>query len=76
MTPALTPEEIYDIARPLTQPAAQLRYLRRIGIRAERRPDGSPLVLRAWLSAPSEKGVRSRPTLASDRKGNHHGQTA
>ncbi|MFZ5540775.1 MAG: DUF4224 domain-containing protein [Pseudomonadota bacterium] len=43
---ALSDEEVAQICRPLRQPAAQIRYLTRIGIRANRRPDGSVLVLR------------------------------
>lgn len=44
--PDLTDEEIADICRPLTQGAAQVRFLRRLGLRVERRPDGRPLVNR------------------------------
>lgn len=43
----LTDAEVDDICRPLQQHAAQIRYLRSIGMRVERRPDGSPLVRRA-----------------------------
>lgn len=42
----LTDDEVTDICRPLTQSAAQVRYLKRIGLAVERRPDGSPLVKR------------------------------
>lgn len=47
MTPThLTDAEIDDICRPLKQHAAQVRYLRTLGLSVERRPDGSPLVRR------------------------------
>jgi Domain of unknown function (DUF4224) len=45
----LSREEVADMCRPLVQPAAQIRYLQSIGIRVRRRPDGTPLVLRADL---------------------------
>lgn len=43
----LTEAELRDICRPLTQPAAQVRYLQSIGVTARRRPDGTVLVCRA-----------------------------
>ncbi len=46
---ALSPAEILEITGK-TQPAAQLRHLRRMGIRAERRADGTVCVLHAWLT--------------------------
>lgn len=45
--PDLTQEEIDDICAGLSQYAAQCRYLRRMGLRVERRPNGQPLVARA-----------------------------
>jgi hypothetical protein len=47
MLPALTDDEIALLCRPLKQPAAQCRFLERMGLRVRRRPDGTPLVLRA-----------------------------
>lgn len=47
MLPYLTDAEIADICRPRKQGAAQIRYLRSIGIKVERRADGTPLVWRA-----------------------------
>lgn len=44
--PYLTDEEIAEICRPRTQGAAQIRYLRSLGLRVSRRADGTPLV---WL---------------------------
>ncbi|MBA3588222.1 DUF4224 domain-containing protein [Methylibium sp.] len=46
MPPYLSDSEVDGICRPLTQHFAQIRFLRRIGLRVERRPDGSPLVWR------------------------------
>lgn len=47
--PYLTDEEIAEICRPRTQGAAQIRYLRALGLRVERRADGTPLVWRHHL---------------------------
>lgn len=43
----LTTDEVDDICRPLRQPAAQARYLARLGLTVARRPDGRPLVRRS-----------------------------
>lgn len=45
--PDLTQDEINAICAGLSQYAAQCRYLRRMGLRVERRPNGQPLVARA-----------------------------
>lgn len=42
----LTNEEIAEICRPLKQPAAQVRYLRSLGIVVQAKPSGRPLVVR------------------------------
>lgn len=49
--PDLTQAEIDDICKPLKQGAAQVRYLRGLGLKVDRRPDGSPLVNRAHYDA-------------------------
>jgi hypothetical protein len=46
LPPYLTDSEIAEICRPRRQGAAQIRFLRSIGIKAERRADGTPLVWR------------------------------
>jgi hypothetical protein len=45
--PYLTDAELAEICRPRKQGAAQIRYLRSLGIKAARRADGTPLVWRA-----------------------------
>lgn len=45
--PYLTDEEISQICDPLTQAAAQIRFLRRIGLKVEKKPGGHALVSRA-----------------------------
>lgn len=54
----LSDGEIAALCRPLRQPAAQLRYLERIGILARRRPDGSVLVLRHHVTTQSQNSAR------------------
>lgn len=50
--PDLTDDEVRLICRPLTQPAAQFRFLRdRLKLHVERRPDGTVLVNRAHYNA-------------------------
>lgn len=65
--PYLSEPEIANMTRPLTQPAAQVRHLRSLGIRAERRPDGTVLVMRAWLAPSANDDAKSKPRLKSDR---------
>lgn len=49
LSPALTQAEIDEICAPLVQASAQVRFLRRLGLPVERRPNGRPLVARsAW----------------------------
>lgn len=45
--PDLTDDEVDALCAGLTQNAAKVRYLRRMGLRVERRPNGRPLVARA-----------------------------
>jgi hypothetical protein len=64
----LTPEEIAELTGK-TQPAAQLRHLRKMGVRAYRRDNGkgSVCVAREWLAGRSTATAQSKPTLKSDR---------
>lgn len=64
--PDLTQAEIDEICDPLTQGAAQIRYLRSLGVTVDRRPNGRPLVNRqhynlvrgAATPAPAADGPR------------------
>ncbi|MDZ7595842.1 MAG: DUF4224 domain-containing protein [Thiobacillus sp.] len=51
MTPYLSDDEILGFCKPLTQPAAMIRYLKREGFHVKRRPDGWPLLSRANFDA-------------------------
>ncbi len=44
--PFLTDAEVANICDPLVMPAAQLRYLKRLGLIVNRKPNGRPLVAR------------------------------
>lgn len=46
LPPYLTDAEIAEICRPRIQGAAQIRYLRSLGLKVSRRADGTPLVWR------------------------------
>lgn len=65
MSDPLTHQQIVDITHKV-QHAAQLRHLRRMGIRAERRWDGTVLVLPEWLADRPVRGAKSTPRLTSD----------
>lgn len=45
--PWLTQEEIDDFCAPLTQAAAQIRFMRRLGLTVAQKPNGAPLVIRS-----------------------------
>ncbi|MBJ7263050.1 MAG: DUF4224 domain-containing protein [Burkholderiaceae bacterium] len=58
----LTEEEIKEICRPLQQSAAQVRYLKRLGLNVSRKPNGHPLVARAEL----DRAMAARPITAAN----------
>lgn len=47
MLPVLTDAEVAEVCAPLSQPAAQARYLERLGVSVRRKPNGHLLVGRA-----------------------------
>jgi len=47
MKPYLTDAEIADICKPLTQPAAQCKYLRSLNLLVKVKPGGGPLIGRS-----------------------------
>jgi Domain of unknown function (DUF4224) len=50
-TPDLSDVEVRDICGGLRQPAAQVRYLMRLGVQVARKPNGKPLVSRTHYEA-------------------------
>lgn len=47
----LTDAEIADLCAPLTQPAAQVRHLRALGLTVTTKPNGRPVVIRSHAEA-------------------------
>ena len=47
----LTDAEIADLCSPLTQPAAQVRHLRALGLTVTVKPNGRPVVIRSHVEA-------------------------
>lgn len=59
----LSQQEIDDLCKPLTQHAAQIRYLRRLGLKVEKKPGGAPLIIRTHFEETmNPAGKTSRPT--------------
>lgn len=53
---ALTDAELADICAPLTQGAAQVRYLLGLGVPVMRKPNGKPLVRRSDWERAAQNG--------------------
>ena len=47
----LSDAEIADLCAPLSQPAAQVRYLRTLGLTVSLKPNGRPVVIRGQAEA-------------------------
>jgi len=67
-TPFLSDLEIADFCDPLTQPAAQVRYLRRQGLEVKVKPNGRPLVSRSLVDSILRGAVDAASVLAKDSK--------
>ena len=61
--PFLTDEEIDKICEPLTQGAAQIRLLKRLGIKVQRKANGRPLVWRRDVEQSSPPASENRPRV-------------
>lgn len=68
LPPYLTDEELYEICRPRRQGAAQIRYLRSLGIKVHKRGDGTPLVWRADVERPSPAAGGAGATVAASNE--------
>lgn len=63
MTPWLTQSEIDDLCEPLTQHAAQLRFIRGLGLTVRTKPNGAPLLMRTHFDeAMTPAAKKSKPT--------------
>ncbi len=57
--PFLSDAELDELCAPLKQGAAQIRYLRSLGIKVDRKRNGRPLVWRADLDRRPDRGSAS-----------------
>jgi len=61
MTPWLSQAEIDDLCDPLTQHAAQLRYMRGLGLTVGTKPSGAPLLMRNHFDDVMTPENKSKP---------------
>jgi hypothetical protein len=87
--PFLSDAEIFMLCEPLEQPAAQVRYLKRLGLVVNRKPNGRPLVARGEFErvtvgrqhdSTQNQSSTGQPNIAAllqvIRGGRHHGSQA
>ncbi|GMV45134.1 MAG: hypothetical protein AMXMBFR66_05320 [Pseudomonadota bacterium] len=74
----LTDAEIADLCAPLTQPAAQVRHLRALGLTVTTKPNGRPVVIRSHAEAvlsgrpvpgPAALAPSERPAVEQPNRG-------
>ena len=63
MTPWLSQSEIDDLCEPLKQSAAQLRFIRGLGITVRKKPNGAPLVMRVHFEETMNPAGKKRPPV-------------
>ncbi|WP_093303667.1 DUF4224 domain-containing protein [Variovorax sp. NFACC26] len=62
----MSDEEIDGLCEGLTQNAAKVRHLRRLGLRVDRRPNGRPLVARVeWARLYGPKATEAPPAASN-----------
>lgn len=59
--PWLTKDEIDDLCQPLTQAAAQIRFLRSLGLTVKTKPNGTPLVIRSHFEQVMNPAGKQKP---------------
>lgn len=59
--PYLTDVEVIDIVKPLTQPAAIVRWFNDHGFYVKKRPNGMPLISRGHFEARTVAGINDEP---------------
>lgn len=69
MTPFLTDDEIAALCAGLEQPAAQIRYLRDLGLLVNRKPNGRALLARSEFERVLGAGRFNGPPVASGAVG-------
>ena len=68
--PYLTDDEIFEICRPRRQGAAQIKFLRSLGLKVARRADGTPLVWRHDIERRQDPGGGAGATVAASNQPN------
>lgn len=61
--PWLTKDEIDDLCQPLTQAAAQIRFLQSLGLTVKTKPNGAPLVIRSHFEQVMNPAGIHKPQL-------------
>lgn len=61
--PWLTKDEIEDLCQPLTQAAAQIRFLQSLGLTVKTKPNGTPLVIRSHFEQVMNPAGTHKPQL-------------
>lgn len=59
--PWLSQQEIDDLCQPLTQSAAQIRYLKSLGLTVNKKPSGAPIVIRSHVDQMNLTGIKKKP---------------
>lgn len=59
--PWLTEAEITDLCKPLTQAAAQIRFLRGLGLTVKTKPNGAALVIRSHFEQVMNPAGKQKP---------------
>ncbi len=68
--PFLSDAEVAELCAPLTNGAAQVRYLQRIGLAVQRKPNGKPLLMRSELERVLGAGrMAQHPDASAQRAG-------
>lgn len=74
MTPWLSQAEVDDLCEPLKQSAAQIRYMRELGLTVRTKPNGAPLVLRSHVE--EVMNPSAKPATPAKREPNRAGLIA
>ncbi len=69
-TPWLTNQEIADLCAPLKQYAAQVAYLKRLGLTVATKPNGAPLVMRSNMELVLGSVAKMKQTKTATREPN------
>lgn len=73
MVPWLLQDEIDDLCEPLKQHAAQMRFIRSLGITVREKPNGAPLIMRNHFEAVmNPTGNTCKPTKVQPNRAGLH----